>query len=95
MRIDLAPFTLVGATTRAGLLATPLRDRFGIPLRLIFYTPAELELIVARGAQKLSFGLTAEGAAEIARRSRGTPRIAGRLLRRVRDFAHVAGDDAG
>ena len=93
VRIDLAPFTLVGATTRAGLLATPLRDRFGIPLRLVFYTPAELELIVTRGAQKLGFGLTAEGAAEIARRSRGTPRIAGRLLRRVRDFAHVAGDD--
>lgn len=93
VRIDLCPFTLVGATTRAGLLATPLRDRFGIPLRLIFYTPAELELIIARGAQKLGFGLTAEGAAEIARRSRGTPRIAGRLLRRVRDFAHVAGDD--
>ena len=93
VRIDLAPFTLVGATTRAGLLATPLRDRFGIPLRLVFYTPAELELIVSRGAQKLGFALTAEGAAEIARRSRGTPRIAGRLLRRVRDFAHVAGDD--
>ena len=93
LRIDLAPFTLVGATTRAGLLATPLRDRFGIPLRLVFYTAAELELIVGRGAEKLGFGLTAEGAAEIARRSRGTPRIAGRLLRRVRDFAHVQGDD--
>jgi Holliday junction DNA helicase RuvB len=93
VRIDLAPFTLVGATTRAGLLATPLRDRFGIPLRLVFYTAAELELIVARGAQKLGFGLTAEGAGEIARRSRGTPRVAGRLLRRVRDFAHVQGDD--
>ncbi len=92
VRIDLAPFTLVGATTRAGLLATPLRDRFGIPLRLVFYTPAELELIVARGAEKLGFALTADGAAEIARRSRGTPRISGRLLRRVRDFAHVAGD---
>jgi Holliday junction DNA helicase RuvB len=91
MRIDLSPFTLVGATTRAGLLATPLRDRFGIPLRLIFYTPAELELIVTRGARLLGFDLTADGAAEIARRSRGTPRIAGRLLRRVRDFAHVAG----
>ena len=91
MRIDLPPFTLVGATTRAGLLATPLRDRFGIPLRLVFYTPEELELIVARGAQKLGFTLTADGAAEIARRSRGTPRIAGRLLRRVRDFAAVAG----
>ena len=92
VRIDLAPFTLVGATTRAGLLATPLRDRFGIPLRLIFYTPEELQLIVARGAEKLGFALTADGAAEIARRSRGTPRVAGRLLRRVRDFAHVAGD---
>ncbi|MFN9250747.1 MAG: Holliday junction branch migration DNA helicase RuvB [Brevundimonas sp.] len=89
VRIDLAPFTLVGATTRAGLLATPLRDRFGIPLRLIFYTAEELELIVSRGAQKLGFALTAEGAREIARRSRGTPRIAGRLLRRVRDFARV------
>ena len=91
VRIDLSPFTLVGATTRAGLLATPLRDRFGIPLRLIFYTVAELELIVSRGAEKLGFKLTADGAAEIARRSRGTPRIAGRLLRRVRDFATVAG----
>jgi Holliday junction DNA helicase RuvB len=94
VRIDLAPFTLVGATTRAGLLATPLRDRFGIPLRLVFYTPAELELIVARGAQKLGFALTPEGASEIARRSRGTPRIAGRLLRRVRDFAAVQGSGA-
>ncbi len=93
VRIDLSPFTLVGATTRAGLLATPLRDRFGIPLRLIFYTFAELELIVARGAEKLGFNLTREGAAEIARRSRGTPRIAGRLLRRVRDFASVEGQD--
>ncbi len=91
VRIDLSAFTLVGATTRAGLLATPLRDRFGIPLRLVFYTPAELELIVARGAEKLGFELTREGAAEIARRSRGTPRIAGRLLRRVRDFAAVGG----
>ena len=93
VRIELAPFTLVGATTRAGLLATPLRDRFGIPLRLVFYTHAELQLIVARGAEKLGFALTAEGAAEIARRSRGTPRIAGRLLRRVRDFAAVEGQD--
>jgi Holliday junction DNA helicase RuvB len=92
VRIDLAAFTLVGATTRAGLLATPLRDRFGIPLRLVFYTPEELELIVTRGAGKLGFALTQDGAAEIARRSRGTPRIAGRLLRRVRDFAHVQGD---
>jgi Holliday junction DNA helicase RuvB len=91
VRIDLSPFTLVGATTRAGLLATPLRDRFGIPLRLVFYTPAELTLIVSRGAEKLGFTLTQDGAAEIARRSRGTPRIAGRLLRRVRDIAHVAG----
>jgi Holliday junction DNA helicase RuvB len=91
VRIDLPPFTLVGATTRAGLLATPLRDRFGIPLRLIFYTPAELELIVTRGAALLGMNLTSDGAAEIARRSRGTPRVAGRLLRRVRDFAAVAG----
>ncbi len=89
VRIDLAPFTLVGATTRAGLLATPLRDRFGIPLRLVLYTPEELQMIVARGAHKLAFALTEGGAAEIARRSRGTPRVAGRLLRRVRDFAHV------
>jgi Holliday junction DNA helicase RuvB len=91
VRIDLAPFTLVGATTRAGLLATPLRDRFGIPLRLVFYTPEELQLIVTRGAEKLGFALTADGAREIARRSRGTPRVAGRLLRRVRDFAAVLG----
>jgi Holliday junction DNA helicase RuvB len=91
LRIDLSPFTLVGATTRAGMLATPLRDRFGIPLRLVFYTPEELTLIVRRGAEKLNFSLTEDGAAEIARRSRGTPRIAGRLLRRVRDIAHVAG----
>ena len=89
VRIDLSPFTLVAATTRAGLLATPLRDRFGIPLRLVFYTPEELRLIVSRGAEKLRFALTEEGAEEIARRSRGTPRIAGRLLRRVRDFATV------
>ena len=93
VRIDLPAFTLIGATTRAGLLATPLRDRFGIPLRLVFYTPAELELIVTRGAAKLGVRLTADGAAEIARRSRGTPRVAGRLLRRVRDFAAVAGAD--
>ncbi len=91
VRIDLAPFTLVGATTRAGLLATPLRDRFGIPLRLVLYTPEELRRIVARGAQKLGFDLADGGAWEIAKRSRGTPRIAGRLLRRVRDFAAVAG----
>ncbi|MCQ4158464.1 Holliday junction branch migration DNA helicase RuvB [Roseomonas sp. GC11] len=94
VRIDLPPFTLVGATTRAGLLATPLRDRFGIPLRLQFYTPEELLLIVRRGAQKLGFALTEEGAREIANRSRGTPRIAGRLLRRVRDFALVSGRPA-
>jgi Holliday junction DNA helicase RuvB len=90
VRIDLSPFTLVGATTRAGLLATPFRDRFGIPLRLVFYTPEELEVIVSRGAEKLGLNLTAAGSAEIARRSRGTPRVAGRLLRRVRDFAAVA-----
>ena len=93
VRIDLPPFTLVAATTRAGLLATPLRDRFGIPLRLIFYTPEELELIVARAALRLGMRLTAAAAAEIARRARGTPRISGRLLRRVRDFAAVAGID--
>ncbi len=91
VKIDLSPFTLVGATTRAGLLTNPLRDRFGIPVRLNFYTEAELELIVARGARVLGLGLTADGANEIARRARGTPRIAGRLLRRVRDFAHVDG----
>jgi Holliday junction DNA helicase RuvB len=91
VRIDLPPFTLIGATTRAGLLATPLRDRFGIPLRLIFYTTAELTRIVARLAQKLGMNLTEEGATEIARRSRGTPRIAGRLTRRIRDFCMVAG----
>src|SRR5437764_1698112 len=91
VKIDLAPFTLVGATTRAGLLTNPLRDRFGIPVRLNFYTEAELEEIVNRGARVLGIGLTADGANEIARRARGTPRIAGRLLRRVRDFAAVAG----
>jgi Holliday junction DNA helicase RuvB len=89
VRIDIPPFTLIGATTRAGLLATPLRDRFGIPLRLVFYTAAELHGIVTRGARKLSFALSDDGAMEIAKRSRGTPRIAGRLLRRVRDFAMV------
>src|SRR3974390_2087283 len=89
VKIDLAPFTLVGATTRAGLLTNPLRDRFGIPVRLNFYTIAELEQIVSRGARVLGLGVSAEGAHEIARRARGTPRIAGRLLRRVRDFAHV------
>ena len=94
VKIDLAPFTLVGATTRAGLLTNPLRDRFGIPVRLNFYSEAELELIVSRGARVLGIGMTADGANEIARRARGTPRIAGRLLRRVRDFAHVDGDKA-
>jgi Holliday junction DNA helicase RuvB len=94
VKIDLAPFTLVGATTRAGLLTNPLRDRFGIPVRLNFYTEAELELIVARGARVLGLGMTEDGANEIARRARGTPRIAGRLLRRVRDFAHVEGASA-
>jgi Holliday junction DNA helicase RuvB len=90
VRIDLAKFTLVGATTRAGLLTTPLRDRFGIPVRLNFYTVAELERVVTRGARVLGAPLAADGATEIARRARGTPRIAGRLLRRVRDFAAVA-----
>ena len=93
VRIDLQPFTLIGATTRAALLATPLRDRFGIPLRLVFYTPAELAGIVARMAGRLGMNLTPEGAAEIARRSRGTPRVAGRLTRRIRDFAAIAGID--
>ena len=92
VRIDLPPFTLVGATTRQGLLTTPLRDRFGIPVRLNFYTVAELERVVTRGAALLGIGIDGEGAREIARRARGTPRVAGRLLRRVRDFAHVAGD---
>jgi Holliday junction DNA helicase RuvB len=91
VRIDLARFTLIGATTRTGLLTTPLRDRFGIPVRLNFYTHAELETIVARGAGVLKVAISPDGAAEIARRSRGTPRIAGRLLRRVRDFAAVNG----
>jgi Holliday junction DNA helicase RuvB len=87
VRIDLQPFTLVGATTRAGLLATPLRDRFGIPLRLEFYTPEELTRVVLGAARKMGTDLVQEGAQEIARRARGTPRVAGRLLRRVRDFA--------
>ncbi|CAK0749339.1 Holliday junction ATP-dependent DNA helicase RuvB [Azospirillaceae bacterium] len=90
IRIDLPPFTLVGATTRSGLITRPLRERFGIPQRLNFYTPEELELIVQRAARVLKAPLTRDGAAEIARRARGTPRIAGRLLRRVRDFAAVA-----
>ena len=91
VRIDLQPFTLIGATTRSGLITTPLRERFGIPLRLEFYETGELELIVRRGAAVLRMELTADGALEIARRARGTPRIAGRLLRRVRDFAAVGG----
>ncbi len=93
VKIDLAKFTLIGATTRAGLLTNPLRDRFGIPIRLNFYSEAELEEIVNRGARVLGIAMAESGANEIARRSRGTPRIAGRLLRRVRDFAHVAGSD--
>ncbi len=91
VKIDLAPFTLVGATTRAGLLTNPLRDRFGIPVRLGFYSDKELEEIVSRGARVLGIAMSADGANEIARRARGTPRIAGRLLRRVRDFAMVDG----
>jgi Holliday junction DNA helicase RuvB len=94
VRIDLAKFTLVGATTRAGLLTNPLRDRFGIPVRLNFYTIDELELVVSRGARVLGAPMRSDGAREIARRARGTPRIAGRLLRRVRDFAAVANEDA-
>ena len=92
VRIELQPFTLVGATTRLGLLTTPLRDRFGIPTRLQFYTVAELNEIVTRGARMLGVPSDPEGALEIARRARGTPRIAGRLLRRVVDFALVEGD---
>jgi Holliday junction DNA helicase RuvB len=91
VRIDLPPFTLIGATTRSGLITRPLRERFGIPLRLVFYEPQELERIVSRGARVLGMELEPEGSAEIARRSRGTPRVATRLLRRVRDFAAVAG----
>ena len=91
VKIDLSPFTLIGATTRAGLLTNPLRDRFGIPVRLNFYSERELEEIVNRGARVLGIGIVPDGANEIARRARGTPRIAGRLLRRVRDFAHVEG----
>ncbi len=91
IRIDLPRFTLVGATTRQGLLTTPLRDRFGIPVRLNFYTHEELEQVIRRAAGLLGLAIAPEGAREIARRSRGTPRIAGRLLRRVRDFAHAAG----
>jgi Holliday junction DNA helicase RuvB len=91
VRIDLAPFTLVGATTRAGLLATPLRDRFGIPLRLEFYTPDELVKVIMGAARKMGAPIAEDGAREIASRSRGTPRVAGRLLRRVRDFATADG----
>ncbi|URW74634.1 Holliday junction branch migration DNA helicase RuvB [Sphingomonas donggukensis] len=92
VRIDLPKFTLVGATTRQGLLTTPLRDRFGIPVRLQFYTEDELLRVVTRAAGLLDLHVAEDGAREIARRSRGTPRIAGRLLRRVRDFANVAGE---
>src|SRR5215471_15264695 len=91
IRYRLAPFTLIGATTRSGLITRPLRERFGIPLRLVFYEPAELGTIVSRAAGVLGIDLRADGAAEIARRSRGTPRVAIRLLRRVRDFAAVNG----
>lgn len=91
VRIDLPPFTLIGATTRSGLITRPLRERFGIPLRLQFYSPNELQEIIARAAGKLGLTLRGEGAAEIARRARGTPRVAGRLLKRVRDFAAVEG----
>jgi len=93
VRIDLPKFTLVGATTRQGLITTPLRDRFGIPVRLTFYSVDELEQVVGRAGRLLGLALTADGAREVARRSRGTPRIAGRLLRRVRDFAQSAGED--
>ncbi len=92
VRIELQPFTLVGATTRLGLLTTPLRDRFGIPTRLQFYTVEELHQIVSRGARLMGVPTDDEGAREIAKRARGTPRIAGRLLRRVVDFAVVEGD---
>jgi len=91
VRIDLPPFTLIGATTRSGLITRPLRERFGIPVRLVFYEPDELQQIVERGARVLGMSLEPGGAAEIARRSRGTPRVAARLLRRVRDFAAVEG----
>jgi Holliday junction DNA helicase RuvB len=93
VRIDLPHFTLVGATTRQGLLTTPLRDRFGIPVRLNFYSVDELEKVVSRAARLLDLHIAPDGAQEIAKRSRGTPRIAGRLLRRVRDFANVLGEE--
>lgn len=92
VKIDLPKFTLVGATTRIGLISNPLRDRFGIPTRLVFYNNSELQIVVERGARILNTQLTQDGAAEIAKRSRGTPRIALRLLKRVRDFASVAGN---
>jgi len=92
VRIDLPKFTLIGATTRQGLLTTPLRDRFGIPVRLNFYSVDELEQVVRRAAALLRLDIAPDGAVEIARRARGTPRIAGRLLRRVRDFANVGGE---
>ena len=95
VRIDLPPFTLIGATTRSGLLAKPLRERFGIPLQLQFYTTAELQNIVSRAAGVLEMTITDDGATEIAKRSRGTPRVAGRLLRRVCDFAAVAFSNSG
>ena len=91
IRIDVAPFTLIGATTRSGLITRPLRERFGIPLRLVFYEAAELEMIVVRAARMLTLDIRSDGAAEIARRARGTPRVAMRLLRRIRDFAAVEG----
>ena len=91
IRIDVAPFTLIGATTRSGLITRPLRERFGIPLRLVFYEAAELEAIIGRAARLHALDMRADGASEIARRARGTPRIAMRLLRRIRDFAAVAG----
>jgi Holliday junction DNA helicase RuvB len=94
VKLDLPPFTLVGATTRAGMLTNPLRDRFGIVSRLEFYSPEELTRIVTRSAQLLDVEIAAEGAFEIARRARGTPRIANRLLRRVRDFAEVRAEGA-
>ena len=92
IKLDLQPFTLVGATTRAGMLTNPLRDRFGIVARLEFYTPEELSRIVTRSSALMQAPIDPEGSAEIARRSRGTPRIANRLLRRVRDYADVKGD---
>jgi len=92
VKLDLPPFTLVGATTRAGMLTNPLRDRFGIVARLEFYNAQELQSIVSRSATLLGAPIDAEGALEIAKRSRGTPRIANRLLRRVRDYAEVKGD---